>query len=81
MDGNTLVKFWPNDDYPRSPAVLKKKLTDTRAELKMALGVENCPKALPTNPEADGINLMNHCFLYDLVMLLFAYFSGTNAPY
>lgn len=54
MEGNAVVKFWPNDDYPRSPAVIKKKLAELRADLKQALSIERAAQPTVPNPEADG---------------------------
>lgn len=53
MDGKKLLEYWPQDDFPRSPAVIKKKLVEVKHELKQALQIE---PVLTPNPELDGVN-------------------------
>ncbi len=52
-DGNKLVSLWPNDEYPRSPAVIKKRMADVKVELKATLQIEQ----VNSSPESDGIPL------------------------
>lgn len=57
-DANQLIKFWPMDDFPRSPAVLRKKLADVKADLKTALQINDNTVPVP-QPEVDGTCLFS----------------------
>jgi hypothetical protein len=40
MDPATIAKLWPQDEYPRSPAVIKKKVNDLKLALAESLNVK-----------------------------------------
>lgn len=72
----TIVQMWPQKQYPRSGAVIKKMATSIGNDLRKHLGMKiDQVVEVPTDPERDGMG----CFILPSFLHSSCLLEGTNA--